>query len=191
MTWRLSSGAMRILPDIRLVKYSLAVRLTREERYDEAAELYESIHAVRRAPRLRQLATLYREANRTDLNAREKLEARYRLADFIGAHSNGIYFNDALWGGYQRYALNAAQDSRLTQSEREKLMGEERKLKDDQEERWRAYVILGDIARDAVGTDLGRRAAKLGIQYLGGISERFGRTKEIQQGYRELSVRLR
>src|SRR5579862_4634543 len=55
------------LPDIRLVKYSLVVRLARENRYEEAAEIYQSIGALRRAPRMRRLAALYREANRTDL----------------------------------------------------------------------------------------------------------------------------
>lgn len=41
---------------IRLVKYSLAVRLAREDRYEESAEIYDAIHAVRRGPRMRRLA---------------------------------------------------------------------------------------------------------------------------------------
>jgi tetratricopeptide (TPR) repeat protein len=56
------------LQDVRLVKYSLAVRLSRENRYEEAARLYESIHAIVRAPRIRQLAALYEAANRSDLS---------------------------------------------------------------------------------------------------------------------------
>ena len=46
-------------------------------------------------------------------------EARYRLAEFISAHPDGIYFNDALWPGFQRYALFASSDSRLTREERQ------------------------------------------------------------------------
>ena len=116
---------------VRTVKYSLAVRLSRENRYEEAARIYEEIHAVRRAPRLRQLAKLYAEAGQSHENA-------YRLAAFLHDHENGIYFNDALWGGVQNYALFASEDSRLTHEEREKLSTLERKLKDDQEEYWRA-----------------------------------------------------
>jgi hypothetical protein len=57
------------MADTRLVRYSLAVRRARENRYDEAAQIYDSIHANWRVPRMRQLATLYQEANRTDVPA--------------------------------------------------------------------------------------------------------------------------
>jgi hypothetical protein len=102
------------MPDIRIVKYSLAVRLTRENRYEEAARIYQSVQAKRRAPRLRQLAQLYQEANRTHATAEQTQEAKYRMAAFLAANENGIYFNDALWHGYQGYALSAPNDSRLT-----------------------------------------------------------------------------
>ena len=179
------------VPDVRLARYSLAVRLSREERYEEAAQIYESIRAVRRAPRLRRLAALHREANRTDLPAQKALEAKYRLAEFISAHPDGIYFNDALWHGYQQYALIASTDSRLTREERGALMEIERKLKDDQEELWRAYLILRDVVRDAGRTELGRRSAALGVACLRRISLRFGREDEIRKGDIELSYWLR
>jgi hypothetical protein len=73
------------LQDIRVVKYSLAVRLTRENQYSEAADIYQSIHAVRRAPRIRRLADLYSEANRTDLSDGQRNEAKFRLAQFLSA----------------------------------------------------------------------------------------------------------
>ncbi len=174
--------------DVRLVRYALAVRLTREEQYEEAARIYEAIHAVRRAPRLRQLAALQRESTRTDLPAQRVLEARYRLAEFITAHPEGIYFNDALWSGFQRYALYASTDSRLTRQERQTLMDAERKLKDDQEERWRAYLILQDVVRQSGKTELGGQAAQLAIRCLRGINtDRFGREGEIRQGDIEMS----
>ena len=179
------------LANIRLVQYALAVRLTREERYEEAAEIYEAIHAIRRAPRLRQLAALQREAMRTDGTEGQRLEARYRLAEFLSAHPDGIYFNDALWHGLQRYALQSSSEFRLTGAERLALLEGERKLKDAQEERWRAYQILRGVMRDAGETEVGRKAAVLAIRCLRGISDRFGRQEEIRKADLELSARLR
>ena len=117
------------LPDIRLVQYSLAVRLAREERYQESAELYLSIHAYRRAQRMQQLANLSQAVDRPGMSAEQKLEARYAVAAFIASNPNGIYYNDALWRGMQRYALRADADSRLTGAERKELRGSERSLK--------------------------------------------------------------
>jgi hypothetical protein len=179
------------LADIRLVKYSLAVRLTRETQYQEAADIYQAINAVLRAPRMRQLAALNQEANRTDLTGQQSQEARYRLAEFISANPDRIYFNDALWGGLQRYAFQASSDSRLTRAERQALIDGERRLKDEQEERWRAYLILRDVVRDAGETDLGRRAAVLAVRCLRGISDRFERQEEIRKADIELSNWLR
>ncbi len=180
------------LKNVGLVKYSLAVRLTRENRYEEAARLYESINAVRRAARARRLTALYEEANRTDLADPERQEARYRLAEFIGANPNGIYFNDALWNGLQRYALKASSgDTRLTSAERQAAIENERQLRDDQEERWRAYLILRELVQEGGETDLGRKAAVLAAQYLRGISDRFGRQAEIRKALIELSARRR
>lgn len=177
--------------DARLVSYSLAVRRARENRYEEAAQIYESIHALRRALRMRQLGALYQEANRTDLAASQSQEARYKLAEFISANQERIYFNDQLWNGMQRYALTASSDSRLTREERQTLTDGERKLKDDQEERWRAYLILRDVVRDSGKTALGRKAATLAIGCLLGISDRFERQDEIRMAEIELTKWLR
>jgi hypothetical protein len=179
------------LPDIRLVKYSLAVRLTRENRYQEAADIYESIHALRRAARIRQLAALYQETVRTDLTDPQRQQTKYNFAEFISANPDRIYFNDALWRGFQRDAFQASIDVRLTKAEREALLASERKVRDEQEERWRAYLILRDVAKETGKTKLGRQAANLAIHCLLGISERFERQQEIRQHERELAVRLR
>jgi hypothetical protein len=173
---------------IRIVKYSLAVRLAREKRYEEAAQIYDSIHARRRGPRLRQLAALYREANRIDAPAAELLEAKYKMAAFLAANENGIYFNDAVWQGFQSYALSAPRDSRLTREEHESLIEGERKLKDDQEEVWQAYLILRGVVHDAGHTELGRAAAQLGVRCLRKLSQRFGRQEEIRKADIELSA---
>jgi hypothetical protein len=179
------------MPDIRLVRYSLAVRLARENRFEESAKIYQSIQANRRAPRMRQLGALYQQASRKDLAPLQMQEARYELAEFLSANPEKIFFNDALWSGFQRYALSASTDSRLTGEERQNLMAGERKLKDGQEERWRAYLILRDIVRDAGQTDLGRRSAQLAIRCLRGISDRFERQSEIRKATVELSAVLR
>ncbi len=174
--------------DIRIVKYSLAVRLTRENRYDEAAQLYQSISAYRRAPRMRQLAALYKEANRTDLPPQQAQEAKYKMAEFIHANPDRIYFNDSLWNGLQRYALYGENDGGFTGEEHQAQIDTERKLRDDQEERWRAYLILRDVVQDAGKTDIGRKAAQLAIRCVRGIStDRFGREEEIRNADIELS----
>jgi hypothetical protein len=178
-------------PEIRLVKYAAAVRLSRANRYEEAAEIYRSIDARRRAPRTERLAVLYREANREGLSAEARGEARYKLAEFIAANPDRIYFNDRLWGGFQRYAMQSPTESRMTRDEREALIAGERKLKDEQEERWQAYLILRGVVQESGRTDLGRKAVLLAVRCLRGINERFERQEEIRQADIELSGWLR
>lgn len=180
------------LAGIRLVKYSLAVRLARQDQYEAAADLYRSIRADRRAQRMQQLALLTHAADRPGVDAQQKLQARYELAAFIAANPDRIYFNDALWRGMQRYALQASSDYRLTRTERTSLVGAERKLKDSQDERWRAYLLLRDLVRDAGNSKLGRNAATLALGCLRGINtDRFGREAEIRRADIELSRWLR
>jgi len=179
------------VPDVGPVKYSLAVRLARENRYEEAAQIYESIHASLRAARMRRLAELYADSMRIDSNVQQTQEAKYKLAKFLSANPERIYFNDALWQGVQRYAMTGSTESRLTGEERKALISRERKLRDDQEERWRAYLILRDVVRDSGKTDVGRNAAQLAVGCLRRISERFGRQDEIRKADLELSSWLR
>jgi hypothetical protein len=122
------------------------------------------------------------------MSVQQRLDARYELAGFIAANPDGIYFNDALWHGMQRYVLQSASDFRLTGAERTTLMAAERELKDSQEERWRAYLIFRDVVRDAGVSGLGRDAAKLALRCLRGINtDRFGREQEIRNADIELS----
>ncbi|MEP6961691.1 MAG: hypothetical protein ABI995_06425, partial [Acidobacteriota bacterium] len=174
--------------DVRRVKYALAVRLSRENRYQEAADLYRSIAAVRRTPRLRRLATLYGETQRTDAIAQQLATAKYQAAEFLSQNSDRIYFNDDLWHGFQTAALYGAEDSRLTRSEHEAASARERQLKDQQEELWRAAQLLQEVVKDAGPTDLGRKAARLAIQCLRRINVgRFGREDEIRTADIQLS----
>jgi hypothetical protein len=164
-------------------------RPSRVNRTASAAEIYESIHATRRAPRARQLATLYQAAERTV--GQEQADARYNLAEFISAHPDGIYFNDAFWGGYQRYALQASSDGRLTGSERKTFVDDERTLKDQQEEYWRAYLILRDVVRSAPRREPRRKAALLAVRCLRKISDCFGRQEDLRQAEQKMSAALR
>jgi hypothetical protein len=65
--------------------------------------------------------------------------------------------NDKIWSGWQRGALSAENKNGFTQSERAAQIGLERKLKDDQEEYWRAYLILRGVIQDAEKTEQGRK----------------------------------
>ncbi len=71
------------------------------------------------------------------------------------------------------------------------MMDGERTLKDDQEERWRAYLILREVIDGAGKTDLGRKGAQLAVRCLRGISDRFERQDEIRKADIELSNWLR
>jgi hypothetical protein len=176
------------LEDIRLVQYAVAVRLTREDRYDEAASVYREINAVVRAPRARRLATLYREANREDVTDTERWEAKVRLAEFLSENENRIYYNDTLWGGFQRYALRESSRGDTTREERDGIAARERQLKDEQEEYWRAHLILRDVVREAGRNTIGRRAAALDLNCLRRIDRgRFGRNDEIETSDLEIS----
>jgi hypothetical protein len=170
-----------------LVRYALAVRLARLDRYDQAAQVYESISELERAGRMHQLAGLYRETKRSDLSAEQSQAARFALAAYIGSNENKLYFNDKIWSGWQRGALSAERENGFTRSERTAQIALERKLKDDQEEYWRAYTILRGVVQDAEKTDQGRKAAKLAIQCVRRISERFGRRNELVKADLELS----
>jgi hypothetical protein len=125
---------------------------------------------------MRKLAPLYRESIRTDLAPAELQQAKFKFADFVAANEDRIYFNDLLWGYFQRYALYANAENRLDEAQRQALIAGERQLKDDQEEYWRAYLILRDVIRDSGKTQLGRQAAQLAVNCLRRIrTDRFGR----------------
>jgi hypothetical protein len=71
------------------------------------------------------------------------------------------------------------------------LIDGERKLRDNREELWRAYLLLRDVVRDAGHTALGRESAPLAVCCLRKISEGFGRREEIRKADVELSTWLR
>ena len=118
--------------------------------------------------------------------------ARYQMAEFLSANSERVYWNDRIWGGVQRYAMVAETETRATRDERETLIRNQRKLKDEQEERWQAYLILRTIIRETDDKELKRRATRLAIQCTRHLyNDRFGRQDELQAADIELSKWLR
>lgn len=174
-------------PGVQLVHYSLAVRLARDNQYEEAAQIFDSINARLRARRMREMAALYRDASRSE----EPLPAKFKLAAYLSENSERIYFNDRLWSGYQSYVFQGGKEHRFTRAERDRQIALERKLKDDQEELWRAHLILREVAKEAGPTDFGRRSAELAIRCLRRLSERFDRPAEILAAEIELARFLR
>ena len=140
---------------------------------------------------MRRLAVLYGEAYRADAPGTEVLEAKFVLAQFLSDNSERVFFNDRLWDQLQSYFFYGAKDTRFTAPERLRQAALERKLKDDQEERWRAYLILREVVTEAGPTPLGRHAAEFAIRCVRRINERFDRPQEIRDADVELSRWLR
>jgi len=180
------------LPHVRLVRYAQAVRLARTDRYAESAEIYTAIGAGRRAARMRELAGLFDRTNDGASTEEQRMEAQYLFAEYLGNNSERVYFNDTLWDGFQNYSLFAQSDPRLTRAERDTFVSGERDLRDMQEERWRAYLILNSIVERGGKTPLGRRSALLALRCLRGIAtQRFGRETMIREADIRLSNWLR
>jgi hypothetical protein len=176
--------------DVRLVQYALAVRLCRERRYAESADWYKRAGAPHRAVRMAKMEKLVAEVAAAE-TGEPRLQAKYRLAEYMSANQERLLFNDSLWAFYQRYALVAEDDSRFTAAERATAIRQERELQDAQEESWQAYLILADIVREAGRGPTGRKAATLALTCLGQISpDRFRREKEIEAKRRDLAAWL-
>jgi hypothetical protein len=178
----------RDLPRLELVRYAVAVRKAREDRYEEAAAAYAAIGASGRAARMRQVAALFDQTKDAGFTNQQRMEAEYRFAEFLDNNSERVYFNNRLWDHFQNDALIADSDSRLTREERDAFTSGERELRDLQEERWRAYLVLNRIVEESGRNPLGRKAAQLAIRCLRGIAtRRFGREQEIAQADIRLS----
>lgn len=184
-----------------VVEYALAVRYARQERYVEAAALYEKLHAHPRASRMRELVRLHAEATNPQVTPDALLEAQYAYAVFLETHSTQVFFNDMLWYRIQNWVFLSGDQSDatsrfpsysemqgLTREEREFFLAQERRVKDEQEERWRAYKILVGVVDKAGHTELGDRAAAKALRALRVIhTGRFGRDAEIKAADERLS----
>jgi len=180
-----------------MIEYALAVRHARREEYMQAATFYRKLGSWPRAARMRQLAKLYARANDPARTKQERLEARYVYAVFLADHPNGVFYNDMLWHGLQRYAFtnfhmepsygNSTDVQELTQQEQEFFQQQAQRVREEQEERWRAYKILATIVKETGPSPLGRRAAKKALACLRPINGRFGDDQELQAMITELA----
>ena len=154
---------------------------------------------------MQKLAKLYAEAADPAHTGPQRLEAQYTYAAFLADHPDQLFFNDMLWHGCQtdiiieQYRghdcwgthIPPAQQG-LTRQEREFFLQQERRVRDEQEERWRAYKILAAIVDQAGPSELGRQAARKALDCLVRINtERFGRKDEIAAAMRDLANWLR
>lgn len=179
-----------------LVEYARAVRLARNERYALAAEIFERLGVGAKVQQMREVAELFDAVQRAKPLSKQHWEALFAYADYLEGHSAQIFFNDMLWFGFQTWAFLGrdadshgastlemnTDDQGLTREERETFLGLERKLQDEQEERWRAFHILEEVMKGAGYTELGEKAAKKAHSCLYRINQkRFGRVDEITQ----------
>jgi hypothetical protein len=173
------------------VRYALAVRLAREHQYEESAKVYASLAVPWRAQRMNHLASLYRAAYQSDASPNQAAQAKFKLAEFIIANPNKIYFNDRVWNMFQSDALVAGAEYRLNAAERNLLLEQERELRDSQEELWRGYLILREVIAESSDLPLRRRAAVQALNALVAISQRFGRGTDIAIALKDLKSWLR
>ncbi len=174
------------------VRYSLAVRLARQGEYSEAARLYDEVGAKERAGNTRVLAELDARARNTSLPEPERLGALYKCGAFMADMPDRLFFNDLFWKGFQREAFlvqysdqpwlnNPHNAPGVTRKERETILADDRRLRDEQEERWQAVRVLERVAHESNDPKLQRKAALKILDALQHINmERFGRKREIR-----------
>jgi hypothetical protein len=181
------------------VRYALAVRHARREDYAQAARLYDALHSPR-ASSMKEAERLFAETRAPDAPPQRRLEAQYAYAAFLGDHENRIFFNNLLWGGFQTEAFvyrnpdtreppwRPGDRSARPDAEQTRRARQERRLRDDQEEYWRAYQILNGVVQQAGATPLGKQAAARAVRCLRRINTyRFGRAREIHDADIRLS----
>lgn len=181
------------LTSTQIVRYSLAVRLARREEYAEAGKIFTELGSGERAGHMQALAGLLARSKDPALPASERLQALYDYGSYLAAHPDHIYFNDLLWQRMQIYVFlenymaqfgsgDPHGQPGLTRRERETILADDRRLRDEQEERWKAFHVLEQVAREAGHTELGRKAALKIVECLGAINTgRFGRGQEISK----------
>jgi len=185
------------------VKYSLAVRLARREEYAEAAGIFGELGAAEHAARMQDLAGLLARTKDPASTPAARFEAMFEYGTYIASNPERLFFNDLLWWGMQRYVFLEQYGPELrrddprsqpgfTRIERETVLADDRRLRDQQEERWKAYQVFEQVARAAGHSELGRKAAEKIIECLSGINtSRFGREREIRNAISTWSRWLR
>ena len=105
------------------------------------------------------------------LAANTSQAGRLALAEYLGANSERLYFNDRIWNQYQSYGLIGEQEVGFNAQERERTLANERRLRDQQEELWRAYRIARELAEQGPANAVTMRAAELGVSVTGAFDD--------------------
>ena len=180
------------LSDSAIVQYSIAVRLARREQFEEAGAIFRELGFDKRAGLMEGAAGYLARTKNANLTPAERLAAQFDYGEYIAWHPNELFFNDLLWKGFQRHVFlqryddpewtqNPRLQPGLTRRERTEILASDRKLRDEQEERWKAFKVFEPIP-DGADPELGRKAALKIIDCLRIInSDRFGRGREIKQ----------
>jgi hypothetical protein len=187
-----------------VVRYALAVRYARHERYEEAGRIFGEIQAFPRAERMSALTRLHARTVDRNLSEQQRLEALFAYGSFLEEHSTQVFFNDMFWSGLQTWSFlgkkfygaegfpSPTDAQGLTREERESSLAQERRIKDEQEERWRAYEILINVAQKAGRSELGIRATAKALRCLRLINTgRFGREEEIDSAVKRLESSIK
>jgi len=179
---------------LETVRYAIAVRHARREEYAEAAQIFDQLQSPR-AARVREASKLF-EATKSSAGERQ-LQALYDYADFLAKNEDKIFFNDIIWNQLQTWGFMypnpdspefSSHKYGLTEEGVDRFAQLERRLRDDQEEYWRAYQILNQVVEKTGPSPLGKTAAQRAIFCLRHIrTDRFGRSKEIQAADLRLS----
>lgn len=193
----------RDFPADQLVRYTLAVRQARREEYDLAAKQYAELGYPVRAHRMQTLAGLLARTKDAALSKEERLKEFCDYGAYIAANQERLYFNDLVSRGWQRYLFLEKDESQswssdprsqpgLTALERQTALNNERKLRDEQEERWKAYRIFEKVANESENAELRRKAILQLLDCLVRINVgRFGRGVEIRTAISDWKRRLR
>lgn len=157
-------------------------------RYKEANKLYDdAFHGIK-------------------LSSMDRLQAQYAYGRFLSRNPDRLFFNRTLWFGMQKYVLYTpyqytpcpgpdcaeALRDRMGRTifglppfymaeEIKAITDQNRQLQDIQEERWRAAILLMDVAQKAGDTKLAHNAVSLATATLRKISHRFGRSFELDE----------
>jgi hypothetical protein len=172
----------------QIVRYTLAVRHAQHQAYGAAERIYTELNVPARAARMHALADLAARAGDPKRSSDERWAARYEQAAFLADNPERILFNDLFWRGFQSLALldrpgrpEEEPDLDVPADLRAATQRANRRLRDDQEERWQAVALLEPIVGQTRDQALARKAVLKILDCLVRINtERFGREQEIR-----------
>jgi hypothetical protein len=133
-----------------MVRYARAVRYARSEEFDKAAQIYSDLSTIERADNAKEAARLY--AATRSLAAKRSRCRPCMLTRIFWLQTPIAFSSTTACGGDSNLQYSRAERTMPSQTISGKLTRVqtlERKLKDEQEEYWRAYKILNGVVSKA------------------------------------------